>query len=57
MNVICGNQAFNANTKQEYVDDQVFYGTVKEELMEETDHHNENQLLQKGYELNLCHSI
>jgi len=38
-------------------DAQVFNGKIKEEIIDETDHQNYSQLLQKGYELNLHHSI
>jgi len=49
LNVICGDQEFNENTKQEIVDDQEFNNIIKQENIDETDHHNDSQLLQKRY--------
>jgi len=36
-------------------DDQVFNGIIIEEIIDETHHHNDGQLLQMEYELNLHH--
>jgi len=53
----CDDQVFNGIIKKETIDNQVFNGTIKEETIDETDHHNDSQLLQKGYDLNIHHSI
>jgi len=53
----CDDQVFNRIIKQENIVDQVLSGIIKQENIDETDHHNDSQLLQKGYELNLHHSI
>lgn len=47
-NVICGDRELNENIKQEIINDQVF-----NENIEKTDHNNDSQLFQTGYELNL----
>jgi len=49
-------QVFSGIIKQENIDNQVFNRKIKEEIIDERDHHNDSQL-QKGYELNLHHSI
>ncbi|CAI6367659.1 unnamed protein product [Macrosiphum euphorbiae] len=45
LNVICGDQAFDENTKQEIVDSQVFNSIIKEEITDETDRNNDSELL------------
>jgi len=57
LNTICGDQVFEGVNKQENIDGQVFNRIIKEEIIDETDNHNDSQLIQKGYELNLHHSI
>jgi len=53
----CDDGVFDGIIKQETIDYQVFNGKMKEEHIDETDYHNDSQLLQKGYVLNLYYSI
>jgi len=57
LNTVSKDQLFDGVNKQENIDVHVFNGIIKEEFIDETDHHNDSQLIQKGYELNLHHSL
>jgi len=46
------DQVFNGIIKQETIDDQLLNRIKKVEHIDETDHHNDSLLLQKGYLLN-----
>ncbi|KAL4148219.1 hypothetical protein QTP88_002501 [Uroleucon formosanum] len=48
LNIICGDQVFDVINKQEDIDGQVFNGIIKQEIIDETDQHNDSQLLQNG---------
>ncbi|CAI6368881.1 unnamed protein product [Macrosiphum euphorbiae] len=48
LNTVCGDQVFDGVNKQENIDSQVFNGIFKEEIIDETDHHSDGQLPQKG---------
>jgi len=47
----CDDLVFNGVIKKENINSDVINKTIKEEIVDETDHHNDNQLLQNGYEL------
>lgn len=50
-------QVLNRIIKLENIDDQLSNQIIKEEFIDETVHHNDHQLFQKRYELNLQHSV
>jgi len=52
----CDDQEFNGTIKQENIDNKVFTGIIKEEIIEEMDHNDDIRSFQIGYELNLHHS-
>jgi len=46
----CADQVINGVIKRETIENQIFTGMIKKEMIDETDHHNDSQLLHKGYD-------